>query len=64
MGYPGGHYLAFYPDSTIPINTLVTVTVNMKTPPFKTIVATTDPPIKIYVYTRSKLVDIWSIYFT
>ena len=30
----------------------------MKTPPFKTKVATSDPPIKIYVYTRSKLVNI------
>lgn len=63
-GYPSGHYIGFYLDNQVSINTLTTGTINMKTPPFKIIVATTDPPIKIYVFTRSKLVDYWEIPFT
>jgi hypothetical protein len=36
----------------------------MKTPPYKTLVPTSDPPIKILVYTRSKLVEIYEVTFT
>lgn len=63
-GYPAGPYIGFYLDSTVPMNSLIAGTINMKTPPFKIIVAATDPPIKIYVFTRSKLVDVYEILFT
>lgn len=63
-GYPGGPYVGAYLDAQVTANTLTTGTINMKTPPFKIITASSDPPIKIYVFTRSKLVDYWEILFT
>jgi hypothetical protein len=62
--YPLGPYIGFYPDDGIAADSLQSGTVSIKTPPFKVLVATADPPIKIYVFTRSKLVYIYKIDFT
>lgn len=61
--YPDAHIVIAYLTSTVTKNTLISGTIDIITPPYKTLVASNDPPIEIYVYTRSKLVDIWSIEF-
>ncbi|CAD8140771.1 unnamed protein product [Paramecium octaurelia] len=62
--YPLGPYIGLYPDNGITADTLQSGSVTIKTPPFKVLVATSDPPIKIYVFTRSKLVYVYKIDFT
>lgn len=61
VSYPNAHQVALFLTSTVPKGTLVTGTINIKTPPFKILVSASDPPIQIYIYTRSKLVDIYNV---
>jgi hypothetical protein len=63
MAYPAAHQLVLYLNSPVTKATLVSGTVAMKTPPYMAIVAADDPPLVMYVYTRSKLVDVYTIPF-
>ena len=61
--YPYAGLVILYLNSAVAKNTLVKGTIALKTPPFSIIVATTEPPINVYVYTRSKLAEVWTLVF-
>lgn len=61
ISYPNAHQIVLFINSDVPANTLQTGTIVMRTPPYKILISANDPPIKIYIHSRSKIVDIWSV---